>query len=121
MDAAVKLAVQYHQEKVNPEPGRINFIAREGSYHGNTGFALSLSGHRARRGRYEPLLQKNSRFHHIPAVYPYRDRFEGESDKAYIKRKAKELEQKIVELGPETVAAYAMEPVVGAVSDLALR
>ncbi|KAF2657647.1 aminotransferase [Lophiostoma macrostomum CBS 122681] len=114
MDAAVKLAIQYHQEKPNPELGRINLISREGSYHGNTGFALSLSGHRARRRRYEAFLQKDTRFHRIPAVYPYRDRLTGESDEAYIERKAKELDQKIEDVGPKTVAAFAIEPVGGA-------
>lgn len=38
------------------------------------------------------------------------------SDEEYVEAKAKELEEKIEELGPQSVAAFVAEPVVGAVS-----
>lgn len=49
MEATVKLSRQYFYEKDQKTP-RINFIAREGSYHGNTIGALGISGHVGRRG-----------------------------------------------------------------------
>lgn len=41
---------------------------------------------------------------------------DGETADEYVGRLAKELESKICELGPDTVAGFFMEPVVGAVS-----
>ena len=40
----------------------------------------------------------------------------GETTAQYVKRLEDELERKILDLGPETVAGFVMEPVVGAVS-----
>lgn len=111
MEGALKLARQqfYEQDKQTP---RINFISRLNSYHGNTLGALSVSGHLARREPYSPLLIKN--IHHISPCYPYRQQKKGESDIAFVARKAAELEEKFIELGPETVIGFVAEPVVGA-------
>jgi adenosylmethionine-8-amino-7-oxononanoate aminotransferase len=46
MEAAIKLARQVFYEN-DPATRRVNFIAREGSYHGNTIGALGMSGHPA--------------------------------------------------------------------------
>lgn len=74
--------------------------------------ALSISGHIARRAPYEPLLMKN--VHHISSCNPYRQRKFGETDAAFVARKAAELESKFQQLGPETVIGFIAEPVVGA-------
>lgn len=111
MEAAIKISRQYFYENDNETP-RVNFIAREGSYHGNTMGALAISGHLARRAPYTPLLYRN--VHHISSCNPYRQRIDGESDAAYVGRKAAELETKFQELGPETVIGFIAEPVVGA-------
>jgi adenosylmethionine-8-amino-7-oxononanoate aminotransferase len=52
--------------------------------------------------------------HHISSCNPYRQRRQGESDAAFINKKAKELEEKFQELGPDTVIGFIVEPVVGA-------
>jgi adenosylmethionine-8-amino-7-oxononanoate aminotransferase len=114
MDASIKLAIQYWAEK-DPNTKRINFISREGSYHGNTFGALSASGHKARRSLYEKVLMPN--FHRVSACNPYRDLKDGQNFSLYNTLKAQELEDKILSLGPETVAAFIAEPVVGAVSE----
>jgi adenosylmethionine-8-amino-7-oxononanoate aminotransferase len=111
MEAAVKLSRQYFYENDKNTP-RVNFIARNGSYHGNTIGALGISGFVGRRAPYEPFLMKN--VHHISACNPYRQRLERESDTEFVSRKVAELEAKFQELGPETVIAFIMEPVVGA-------
>ena len=111
MEAAIKLARQYFYE-VDEQTPRVNFIARERSYHGNTFGALGVSGFRARRAPYEPFLMKN--VHHISPCYPYRLRNEGESDDEFVYRQAAELEKKFQELGPKTVIGFIAEPVVGA-------
>lgn len=111
MEAAVKLSRQYFYESDKKTP-RVNFIAREGSYHGNTIGALGISGHVARRAPYTPFLMNN--VHHISACYPYRQRKDGESDASFVARKAAELEDKFQELGPGTVIGFMAEPIVGA-------
>lgn len=111
MEAAIKLARQYFYDQDN-ETKRINFIARDGSYHGNTIGALAISGHLERRAPYKPLLMTN--VHHISSCNPYRQRLKGESDRAFVLRKTKELEDKFRKLGPHTVIGFIAEPIVGA-------
>jgi len=108
-EAALKLARQYFLEIGQPE--RSHFIARRQSYHGNTLGALATGGNVNRRRPYEPLLMKVS---HIAPCYAYRERRPDESEEAYGRRAADELEAAILELGPETVAGFVAEPVVGA-------
>ena len=111
MEATVKLSRQYFYEKDNKTP-RVNFIAREGSYHGNTIGALGISGHVSRRAPYLPFLMNN--VHHVSACNFYRQRQGRESTDAFVARKAAELDAKFQELGPETVIGFICEPIVGA-------
>jgi adenosylmethionine-8-amino-7-oxononanoate aminotransferase len=110
MESAIKLARQFHME--NGEPDRSAIIARWQSYHGNTLGALSAGGNRWRRAQFEPML--SPAMHHVSACNAYRGQMPGESDADYTDRLAQELEDKILELGPNTVAAFLAEPVVGA-------
>lgn len=127
VESAIKLCRQYHCE--NGQPERINFIARDISYHGNTlggefavssrvGVAnrpaLSLGRHHKRRAHFLPLL--GTPFHAVSPCNAYRFQQPDETDAAYVQRLADELETKILELGPDTVAAFFAEPVVGAAS-----
>ncbi|WP_446901932.1 aspartate aminotransferase family protein [Burkholderia sp. YIM B11467] len=109
VEAALKLARQYFVEK--GEPQRRHFIARRQSYHGNTLGALAIGGNAWRREPFLPLLIEA---HHVSPCYAYRDQLAGETDEAYAQRLADELEQKIVELGADNVAAFVAETVVGA-------
>lgn len=109
VEASLKLARQYFVEK--GELQRRHIIARWQSYHGNTLGALSVGGNRWRREPFAPMLIEA---HHIAPCFAYRFRRDDESEEAYGLRMADELEAKIVELGPETVAAFIAEPVVGA-------
>ncbi|MGZ0187865.1 MAG: aspartate aminotransferase family protein [Alphaproteobacteria bacterium] len=110
VESALKLARQYFLEIGQPE--RFRFIARHQSYHGNTLGALAVGGNAMRRKPYEPLLM--SAASHIAPCYAYRDQRPDESLEAYGKRVADELETEILRVGPETVAAFIAEPVVGA-------
>jgi adenosylmethionine-8-amino-7-oxononanoate aminotransferase len=109
IEAALKLARQYFVEIGQPSRGRI--IARRHSYHGATLGALAVGGHAGRRALYAPLLIEA---HHVSPCHAYRGREPGESDDAYASRLADELDAVIRELGPENVAAFAAETVVGA-------
>lgn len=110
MEAALKLARQFHME--NGEPKRAKIIARWQSYHGNTLGALSAGGNRWRRAQFEPML--SGAMHHVSPCNAYRDKLADETDEAYGDRLAQELDDMIQQLGPETVAAFVAEPVVGA-------
>ena len=110
IEAALKLARQYFVEIGEPE--RRHFVARRQSYHGNTLGALSVGGNLLRRAPFQPILSDMAR--HIAPCYAYRDRGSEESEDAFGRRVADELEAAILELGPETVAGFVAEPVVGA-------
>ncbi|MER9631377.1 aspartate aminotransferase family protein [Mesorhizobium sp. M0296] len=109
VEAALKMARQYFVEK--GEPQRRHLIARRQSYHGNTLGALATGGNEWRRAQFRPLLIET---HHIDPCYAYRYQRHGESDEAYAARAAQQLEDKILELGPDEVIAFVAEPVVGA-------
>ena len=108
-ETAMKLVRQYFVEIGQPE--RHRFIARLQSYHGNTLGALALGGNMWRREPYKPLLIETS---HVPPCYAYRHRRHDESEEEYGRRTADALEAEIRRLGPESVAAFILEPVVGA-------
>ncbi len=109
VEASIKMARQYFVEIGQPQ--RRHVVARWQSYHGNTLGALSAGGNRGRRDLYAPLLIDMS---HIAPCYAYRGQAEGESEVAYGLRMADELETELQRLGPDTVAAFVAEPVVGA-------
>jgi adenosylmethionine-8-amino-7-oxononanoate aminotransferase len=107
-ETAQKIAIQYWQEKGLERKNRI--ISRFMSYHGITMGALSMSGHVLRRKRFVPLLQD---YPSVPTPYYYR--YGGElTPEEYGLRCADELEQAIRRIGPEHVAAFIAEPVIGA-------
>ncbi|MGN5478775.1 aspartate aminotransferase family protein [Cupriavidus basilensis] len=110
VEAALKLARQYFVE-LGQGRCRRHFIARRQSYHGNTLGALAIGGNAWRREPFLPLLVPA---HHVSPCYAYRDQAAGETDQQYAQRLADELEAKILELGPENVAAFVAETVVGA-------
>lgn len=110
MEAALKLTRQYFLEL--GEPNRTRIIARHQSYHGNTLGALATGGNKLRRDQFAPLLMNG--ISHIDACYPYRRQKDGETLEAYGLRAAQDLEDEILRLGPENVAAFVAEPVVGA-------
>lgn len=112
MEAALKLARQYHLEKPNSEPARSRFIARHQSYHGNTLGALGVSGHVARRAIHEPILAQHTS--HVSPCYAYRHLGAIQSEADYVDRLARELDDEFERLGPNNVAAFIAEPVVGA-------
>ncbi|MDE2792248.1 MAG: aspartate aminotransferase family protein [Paracoccaceae bacterium] len=109
IEASIKLARQYFLER--GEPSRHRIIGRRQSYHGSTIGALSAGGSLLRRARYGPLLTDSS---HISPCYAYRGKRDNESDSAYGRRVADELETELCRIGPETVMAFVAEPVVGA-------
>lgn len=109
VEAALKLSRQYFLE--SGKPGKHLFIARRQSYHGNTLGALAVGGCEWRREPFRPLLIPA---HHVAPCFEYRERRGSETQEEYGARAAAELESKILELGPENVAGFVAETVVGA-------
>ncbi len=111
-EAAMKLVRQYHVGR--GDPNRVYYIARWRSYHGNTLGALALGGNLMRRKPYEDILP--GKVSHIAPCYAYRHQMTGESDADYGLRAARYLEEEILRVGPDRVAAFFAETVVGATS-----
>lgn len=111
VEALLKMARQYFTELPDPQPQRTRFIARDRSYHGNTLGSLGVSGHRARRAIYEPLLGANVSF--VAPCYAYRDMRDGETTAEYVGRLAQELEDEFQRVGPSTVAGVIFETMAG--------
>ena len=109
VEAAIKMARQYHLER--GEASRKLVISRHQSYHGNTLGALSVGGNPPRRKPYGPFLLDEPK---IEPCFAYRYARDGESAQDYAARAANALEEKILELGPESVVAFLAETVVGA-------
>lgn len=97
---AIECSFQYWYEQKQPQ--RRNFISRHLSYHGNTVTTVSLSGHPARRGPYKEILQHEN-FHKVSPAYAKRFQHPEETEEQYVERLRQELEDKFLELGPDTV------------------
>jgi 4-aminobutyrate--pyruvate transaminase len=108
-DTAIKLIWYYHHAIGKPDKKKI--IGRMAGYHGNTVAAASLSGKPDMHADFGiPLpMMRHTEFPHW-----YRNHLEGESEEAFATRMAEALDKLIVEEGPETVAAFFAEPVMGA-------
>lgn len=109
MEAALKMARQHCIEIGQPQ--RTRFVARRQSYHGNTLGALAVGGNAWRREPFAPILIDVT---HISACYPYRDQASDETPEAYGLRLAQELDDTLVQMGPESVIAFVAETVGGA-------
>jgi len=109
VEASLKLARQYFVEIGKPEKHKV--ISRKQSYHGNTLGALAAGGNIWRRSFFEKLLVETSL---ISPCYPYRHQTQDETELEYGLRVANELEEEIINLGPENVMAFIAETVVGA-------
>ena len=109
IEAALKLARQYHLERGDSARSRI--VARRLSYHGNTLGALAAGGSALRRAPYEPLLADVA---FADPCFAYRFAEPGETAEDYGQRAARSIEQEIVGAGAETVMAVLAETVIGA-------
>ncbi len=108
IESALKVALQYWNARGKPEKHR--FISRERSYHGNTLGALSMSGFAERRRPFEGSLLDVA---FVSAANAYRPAGAVEPSRL-AESLAAELEQRILGIGPERVAGFLFEPVVGA-------
>ncbi|MGA2513075.1 MAG: aspartate aminotransferase family protein [Candidatus Limnocylindrales bacterium] len=109
IESAVKLARNYHI--LNGEPERQVVISRKRSFHGATLFALAIGGVTVRKSRYLGYMPAQTA--QISAPYCYRCPLGLKYPDCGLAC-AQELEQLILELGPQNVSAFIAEPVVAA-------
>lgn len=108
-DTAMKLVWYLNNALGRPEKKKI--IARENAYHGVTVGSGSLTG-----------LARNHRAFDLPIAgvlhtdcpHYYANAEDGESEADYAARLASNLEALIQREGPETIAAFFAEPIIGA-------
>jgi len=109
IDSAYRL-IQFYQNCRGLHDKK-HIIARDASYHGSTYIAMSIGGKKA---DHPPEFDyKRDTIHHISSPNYYRA--EGyDSEEQFLDFLVDELEQKILTLGPDKVAAFFAEPVLGA-------
>lgn len=109
VETALRLARQYH--KIRGDRDRTKFISLKRGYHGTHFGGASVNGNVNFRRNYEPLLPGCL---HITCPLVYRNPFEERDPERLGELCASELEDEIKFQGPDTVAAFIMEPVLGA-------
>ena len=99
-----------HYWKQTGKPYRQHIIARHRGYHGSTWVAANLGGFPAMHGQGGDVLPG---FHHVQQPYWY-DFGGNKTPEEFGLDAAADLEKKILEVGPENVAAFYGEPIQGA-------
>jgi adenosylmethionine-8-amino-7-oxononanoate aminotransferase len=107
-DDAVRLARQYWIE--SGRPSKYQVITRWQAFHGNTISVAGYSGITNRRSIFQPMFIDSP---HIPPAFCYRCPFEQTYPTCNLLC-ARTLETAIRQQGPDNVAAFIAEPVVGA-------
>jgi 4-aminobutyrate---pyruvate transaminase len=108
-DSQVKLIWYYNNARGRPNKKKI--IARIKGYHGVTVASASLTGLPANHADFDLPI---ANILHTTCPHHYRGAHEGESEEEFATRLAGDLEEMILHEGPETVAAFIAEPVMGA-------
>jgi 4-aminobutyrate---pyruvate transaminase len=108
-ESQVKLAWYYNNARGRPEKKKI--ISRVRGYHGVTIVAGSLTGLPYNHRDFDLPVD---RVLHTSTPHYWKGARPGESEAAFVARLADELEALILAEGPETVAAFIAEPVMGA-------
>ncbi len=108
-DTMIKMVWYYNHALGRPEKKKI--ISRIKAYHGVTVATASLTGLPYNHRDFDLPIE---RFLHTSCPYHYRFAEPGESEEDFATRLAEDLEQLILDQGPETVAAFIGEPIMGA-------
>jgi len=109
IDSIVKLIWYYNN--ANGRPKKKKIISRLRAFHGGTIASGSLTGLPVSHRDFD--LPISNVLHTLCPDY-YRDAYEGESEEEFSSRLAGQLEEMIVHEGPETIAAFIGEPLMGA-------
>lgn len=108
-DTAIKLI--WYRSNAMGQPERKKIISRNRGYHGVTVASASLTGLPNNHRSFDLPI---ANILHTASPHHYREGRPGESEEEFSTRLAAELEQLILSEGPETIAAFFGEPVMGA-------
>jgi len=108
-DTVVKL-IWYRNNSIG-KPEKKKLISRLNAYHGVTVMSASLTG---LSGNHRGFDLPVGNVYHLTCPHHYRNSLAGESEEQFADRLATELEDLILKEGPETVAAFFGEPLMGA-------
>jgi putrescine---pyruvate transaminase len=109
VETALRLARQYH--KIIGQPERVKYVALKKGYHGTHTGGASVNGNANFRRAYEPMLPGVI---HLPAPWDYRNPYDTTDGAEIARRIAADFEDEIAFQGADTIAAFIMEPVLGA-------
>jgi len=109
VESAWKIAKQYF--KMTGKPMKTKVISRQTAYHGTSHGALSITGIAAFKQMFEPLVPSTFR---IPSNNWYRAGSEFKTEDEFALWAANRLEEVILFEGPDTVAAFFVEPIQNA-------
>ncbi len=107
VEIALKIAFQYHQQKVSPENRRTLFVCLEGAYHGDTVGAVSVGQIDLFHRIFSDLLFDTIR---VPAPITFRVPAEHNTE-SYLAHCYNALEQTLIE-NKDHIAAFVIEPLV---------
>lgn len=108
-DTAVKMV--WYMNNALGRPQKKKIISRLKAYHGITIAAASVTGLPNNHRAFDVPLPG---FFHTTTPHYYHNGLPGETEEAFATRCAEELETLILAEGPDTVAAFWAEPVMGA-------
>ncbi len=108
-DTLVKVAWQYHA--VRGKTSKVKVMAREQAYHGTSISTASLTGLGSFHKGYPMPLDFVVR---VPCPHYYTRAHVGETEHAFCERMLSEIDARILEEGPDTIAAFIAEPLFAA-------
>ena len=105
-ETALRFMMLYNNILGRPEKKHI--ISRDRAYHGSTYLTGSITGKDREKNNFD---FESTFIHHVGSPNPYR-RKDNQTVDDFCDEKVKEFEDKILEIGPNKVAAYIAEPVL---------
>jgi 4-aminobutyrate--pyruvate transaminase len=108
-DCAARLCWYYWNAMGKPQKRK--FLSHDRAYHGNTIAAASLTGTSYAHDGFNLPLEG---FLHVKSPHYFTDAHAGETESQFVGRLLTDLEVRILDEGPETIAAFFTEPVLAA-------
>jgi len=108
-DTQIKLA--WYRNNALGRPQKKKILSRVKAYHGVTIVAASLTGLPFNHRDFDLPVPG---IHHLMTPHYWREKLDGESEAEFVARLVADLQATIAREGPETIAAFIAEPVMGA-------
>ena len=106
VDSAIRFV--HFRNNLLGKPEKKVIISRQKAYHGSTYLAATVSGKERDKGW---LDQEQRLVRFLPNVNPY-VRGEGQSVEEFLDEKVSDLENMILDVGPDKIAAFIAEPIL---------